>query len=142
MNSMNASKKGYLVVASFALASLLLVSTIGAAEAKGKGQPQLSVYASAEKDPITRGSTQTIHVKVMDKTKTIDGATVIATVTYASGKTTKTFSGTTDSNGMWSFSWQIGGNSNPGTFTVDISAMKSGYDVGKTSLAFKVNPKN
>jgi hypothetical protein len=116
--------------------------TTGIAEGKGKSQPQLSLFAKAQHDPITRGSDQTILVKVVSNGNAISGATIYATVTYASGTTTKSFNGTSDSNGLWSFTWQIGGNSNPGTFTVNIKAFKSGYDSANASLTFQVVPKN
>lgn len=131
-----------LALAAVVLASVLLLSHAGTADAKGKSQPQLSVYTKVAKDPITRGSEQTIFVKVMDQSATVSSATIKAVVTYASTKTTKTFTGTTDVSGVWSYTWRIGGNSNPGDFKVDITAIKSGYDFGKASITFKVLPKN
>lgn len=62
---------------------------------------------------------QIVIVTVTDaNTKSpVSGVIVFITVTYASGATTKTFSGTTDGSGKVSFSFQIGENSIPGIFT-------------------------
>src|SRR5207247_2357386 len=81
------------------------------------------------KDPISRGSSQSIIVNVEDENgNPVGDVTLSATVTYASGSTIKPFSGTSDNTGDWSFSWPIGGNSNPGTFKVNVSASKGGYE--------------
>ena len=67
----------------------------------------------------------------------IGDVTLSARVAYASGYA-RSFSGTSDNTEDWSFSWQIGGNSNPGTFKVNISASKGGYESGSGSSSFTV----
>jgi hypothetical protein len=87
---------------------------------------------------ITRGSEQTISVKVSDDNgNNVEGASLSATVTYASGSQ-KSFSGISDSSGTWQFSWQIGGNSNTGTFRVEVAAFKDGFITGVGTTSFSV----
>jgi hypothetical protein len=101
---------------------------------------QLVLSISFAKDTITRGSTQTVIVTVTDaSTKSpISGVSVSITVTYASGSTTKSFSGTTDTSGKVSFSFPIGGNSTPGIFKVSVHASKAGYQSASSKSSFKV----
>ncbi len=94
----------------------------------------------AEHDYITRGTIQEMIVEVSDGTNPVSGASVSVHVTYASGSTTKDFSGTTDSNGEFSLSWKIGSNSTPGTFLVDIDASKDGYSSAHETFSFEVVP--
>lgn len=86
---------------------------------------------------IVRGNDQTISIRITDGSNSVSGASVSSTVTYASG-TTKDFSGTTNSNGEYSYTWKIGGNSKTGTFSVTASASKSGYTSGSASTTFQV----
>jgi hypothetical protein len=79
----------------------------------------LSVFIHVAHEPISRGSTQTIDVKVSEKSnssKPVSGAHVDGKVAYASNEHIETFSGITDSNGDMkpSHSWPIGPNSKPG----------------------------
>jgi uncharacterized protein YfaS (alpha-2-macroglobulin family) len=77
-------------------------------------------------------------VTVTDGTNPVRDASVSVLVTYASGETTKNFSGITDSNGQFEFSWRIGGNSTPGTFEVDVNASKDGYASAHQTFSFEV----
>ena len=106
----------------------------------GGGNKQLALSISFAKETITRGSTQTVIVTVTDaSTKSpVGGASVSITITYASGSTTKSFSGTTDASGKVSFSFQIGFNSTPGIFKVTVHASKSGYQSTSAKSSFKV----
>ena len=92
----------------------------------------------AEHDYITRGTVQEMTVEVSDGTNPVSGAAVSAHVTYASGDTTRDFSGVTDSNGAFELSWTIGGNSKPGIFQVDIDATKDGYIPAHQTFSFEV----
>lgn len=100
--------------------------------------PTLKVIASPSKYSIARGSEQTIFVKVTDESgKPIEGVAFSAVVTYASGAQ-QFFTGESDASGSWNFSWQIGGNSITGTFTVNVNAAKSGYSGDTASSFFSV----
>lgn len=123
------------------IATTNTISTTGAAitQTTVVTSPCLSlvVSVSVARNPISRGSVQTIYVTVTDGTNKMSDATTTGRVTYASGYT-HDFSGSTDANGQYSHSWQIGGNSNPGTFSVSVTATKAGYQDGHGSTAFTV----
>ena len=109
----------------------------------GRSSPpnkQLALSISFAKDTVTLGGMQTVIVTVTDaSTKSpVSGASVSITVTYASGVTTKTFSGTTKNSGKFSYSFTIRGNSNPGTFTVSVQASKAGYQSASSKSSFQV----
>ncbi|MBI3639538.1 MAG: hypothetical protein HY223_04395 [Thaumarchaeota archaeon] len=88
---------------------------------------------------ISRGSTQSMTVTVTDGSNPVTDASVLVHVTYASGSTTKDFGGMTDYTGQYNFSWQIGGNSTPGTFDV-VDASKDGYSSAHGTFSFQVVP--
>jgi hypothetical protein len=68
-------------------------------------------------DPIVRGSTQELRFAVTDDKGLVSGAQISVTVFYA-GDHEEVFNGTTDETGLFLHGWEIGGNSNPGLFTV------------------------
>src|SRR5438067_1929644 len=121
-------------------------TTIKTGGGTGGGKPlphKLLVAIGIAKDPIVRGNVQTISVTVSNSkssSKKIPGAEVSGEVDYASHKTTKMFSSITDSTGQMSppYSWQIGGNSDNGTFIVKVKASKTGYIEGFTTKTFRV----
>jgi hypothetical protein len=104
----------------------------------------LSLSISFSKDPIVRGSKQTITVKVSDENshQRISGANVQGNVRYASGSTDNggKFSGSTDNNGVISHTWPISGNAIPGKFTANVKASKEGYKSASGSASFTVKP--
>jgi len=101
----------------------------------------LGVTVSIAKNPISRGSVESVAVKVTNNGKAATNAIVSVIVVYESGFT-KSFSGKTDAKGLRMFSWQIGGNSNPGTFDVYVKASKSGFESGSTRTSFTVTTAN
>lgn len=128
---------------SVSLAAILAVALLLSPVVQSASAAQaLKVKVTEKQDPITRGSNQTITVKVTDaKGKAVKDASVSGTILYASTKTIKPFSGKTNANGEFVYTWQIGGNSNPGIFGVEVKAIKSGFDTGYASTTFKVMPK-
>jgi len=126
-------KYAFLPVLGIVMVSLLLSGTVSNVSASSG----LGVTVSVAKNPISRGSVEMIAVKVTSNGKAVSNAGVSALVVYQSGFT-KSFSGKTDAKGLWVFSWQIGGNSNPGTFDVYVKANKSGFDSGSASTSFTV----
>ncbi len=94
-------------------------SGIGSSTMKKQTANQgVSAVISYGQDPIPRGSTQTINVKVRDSDGPVVGATVSVEVDYASEATVHNFTCTTLADGACSISWEIGPASTPGTFTV------------------------
>jgi hypothetical protein len=105
----------------------------------------LTISITIAKHPITRGSVQTIIVTVSDAKshEKIEGAIVKLSVKYASGKHTEEFgSKITDSSGKVSFSWRIGGNAIPGTFTGTVQVSTPGSKSVSKTTSFQVAPKD
>ncbi len=86
-----------------------------------------ATFAYAQ-NPIPRGSVQTITIQTHDSDGPIQNATVYVHVLYASGSTTHDFACVTTNDGSCSVSWQIGGNSTPGTFTVTATIEGQEFD--------------
>jgi hypothetical protein len=124
-------------------------STTTTSHSSGSTLKSLSVSIRVEHDPISRGSTQTVFVKVYDNnkgnsSKPVSEAHVDGKVIYASHEKIEPFSGITDSKGDMNppHSWQIGGNSDPGTFRVNAHASSKGYKPASATTAFVVIAKN
>jgi hypothetical protein len=118
-------------------------STTTTSHSSGSTLKSLSVSIRVEHDPISRGSTQTVFVKVYDNnkgnsSKPVSEAHVDGKVIYASHENI------TDSKGDMNppHSWQIGGNSDPGTFRVNAHASSKGYKPASATTAFVVIAKN
>ena len=110
----------------------------------GNGQlHDLTISITIAKNPITRGSIQTITATVSDaeSNEKIQGAQVNGKVKYVTAHT-KTFSCITDSSGKCSHSWEISGNAKPGTFTVSVEASAAGYKPASKTTTFGVVAKN
>jgi hypothetical protein len=110
----------------------------------GNGQlHDLTISITIAKNPITRGSIQTITATVSDaeSNEKIQGAQVNGKVKYVTAHT-ETFSCITDSSGKCSHSWVISGNAKPGTFTVSVEASAAGYKPASKTTTFGVVAKN
>jgi hypothetical protein len=104
------------------------------------GTRSLTASITFAKNPIVRGQAQTIRVAALNAIshKPIAGAAVNATVTYATGATTKHITNTTDTSGQASLSWKIGGNTSPGTFKVTVDVSAPGYKSKSFNTTFNV----
>ena len=83
--------------------------------------------------------TVTVEVAVTDsESAAVDGAAVAVVVTGVTGKTVS-LSGTTGADGIASMSFKINaGKLGTGTYTIDVTATKDGYDPGTASGSFEV----
>jgi phosphatidate phosphatase APP1 len=92
-------------------------------------QPEFSILVSS--NPIARGNTQTVVLDVFDlqSGQGIPGVTVDGTVTYAPGLPVniRSFTGKTDNAGYFYYSWTIEHETQPGIFTVAVSATSEQY---------------
>ena len=113
-------------------------SSSGSSDKEPTGK-QLQLDISVANDPIVRGNKQTITSEVSDsKSKDkVSGAAIEGKMTYTTGNT-KSFSGVSDSSGKLSSSLEIGPNSNPGTFRVNVEASANGYESTSKSTTFQV----
>ena len=98
-------------------------------------QRQLLVEASLLKDLVVPGDKQTVDVKVMDANtnKTVSGANVMAKI---AGK--NEYNGTADATGAYSYSWNIGSDTQSGKYDVLVSASSKGYEPVSKTGSFQV----
>jgi hypothetical protein len=101
---------------------------------------RLGIEIDVSKNPIVRGNTQSFTIKVSDRNAggPVQGAQVEASVKYAGPHTERFDSQITDNSGSLTFSWPIGGNSNPGIFTITADVSKDGYGSTTEKASFEV----
>ena len=104
----------------------------------------LALSLDVTKDPIKRGSKETVITEVSDTTskEKITGAKVVGKVTSMSGggAVKESFEGTTDNDGQTSYSWKIGENGKSTKYKVTVQASAAGYQDVTSSTSFKVKP--
>ena len=103
----------------------------------------LALSLDVTKDPIKRGSKETVITEVSDTAskEKITGAKVVGKVTSMSGGAVKeSFEGTTDNDGQTSYSWKIGENGKSTKYKVTVQASAAGYQDVTSSTSFKVKP--
>jgi hypothetical protein len=104
----------------------------------------LTLSLDVTKDPIKRGSKETVITEVSDTTskEKIAGARVVGKVTSMSGggAVKESFEGTTDNDGQMSYSWKIGENGKSTKYKVTVQASAAGYQDVTSSTSFKVKP--
>jgi hypothetical protein len=103
----------------------------------------LALSLDISKDPIKRGSKETVITEVSDTAskEKITGAKVVGKVTSMSGGAVKeSFEGTTDNDGQMSYSWKIGENGKSTKYKVTVQASAAGYQDVTSSTSFNVKP--
>jgi hypothetical protein len=103
----------------------------------------LALSVDVSKDPIKRGSKETVITEVSDAAskEKIAGAKVVGKVTGMSGGSVKeSFEGTSDKDGKESYSWKIAENGKATKYKVTVQASAAGYQDVTSSTAFKVKP--
>jgi hypothetical protein len=97
----------------------------------------LTVMTANELDSVTKNDVQTIYVAVLDADgKPLPHASISALVLF--GKDFERWhTGTTGSDGVWSFSWIVEKHSRSGLEGVDIKVSSQGHDTGYTNLVFR-----
>jgi len=103
----------------------------------------LALSLDVTKDPIKRGSKETVITEVSDTAskEKITGAKVVGKVTSMSGGAVKeSFEGTTDNDGQMSYSWKIGENGKSTKYKVTVQASAAGYQDVTSSTSFNVKP--
>lgn len=104
----------------------------------------LLISLNLAKNPISVGAKETLKTTVFDAANsnmTIPGAMVNGTVSDSKNTTRINFNGTTDNSGVFSYTWKINKDSEPGVFTVGVHATASGYQSQSipTRATFNVN---
>jgi hypothetical protein len=103
----------------------------------------LALSLDITKDPIKRGSKETVITEVSDTAskEKITGAKVVGKVTSMSGGAVKeSFEGTTDNDGQMSYSWKIRENGKSTKYKVTVQASAAAYQDVTSSTSFKVKP--
>jgi hypothetical protein len=103
----------------------------------------LALSLDITKDPIKRGSKETVITEVSDTAskEKITGAKVVGKVTSMSGGAVKeSFEGTTDNDGQLSYSWKIRENGKSTKYKVTVQASAAAYQDVTSSTSFKVKP--
>jgi hypothetical protein len=102
----------------------------------------LSASIHFGKNSIHPGDTQTITVKVSDKNSasTISGASVTGKITGPSSGILEKLEGTTDNNGVDTYSWKTGNDYTSGRYSLKVDVSYQGYPEYSTSKTFKVIP--
>jgi phosphatidate phosphatase APP1 len=97
----------------------------------------LTLVIEVQEDPIPRGRSQVLYVAVCSEWLGVAGAQVSGTVTDAAGLE-RSFSGTSNASGLYSFTWDIDPLVAPGTVTIAVQVAKAGYTSGWGSKTFTV----
>jgi hypothetical protein len=103
----------------------------------------LALSLDISKDPIKRGSKETVITEVSDATskEKITGAKIVGKVTSMSGGAVKeSFEGISDKDGKESYSWKIAENGKATKYKVTVQASAIGYQDVTSSTVFKVKP--
>ena len=102
----------------------------------------LSASIHIGKKSIHPGDTQSITVKVSDKNSanTIPGASVTGKITGPSSGILKNLEGTTDNNGIDTYSWKTNNDYKTGKYELKLDVYYQGYPEYSISKTFKVTP--
>jgi subtilisin family serine protease len=101
-------------------------------------KPSLSVAVSTDKATYSNRETVYITVSVTDGTNPVEGADVQTIITTAKGKKLSA-SGTTDASGTAIFTYKVNAKKDgSGTYTVEATASKAGYNSGSGTTTFEV----
>ena len=97
----------------------------------------MNIQIEVSEDPISLGREQTVTVTAFDTVtdEPIEYADIDGIVTYPSGET-KEFDD--DDDGIISLTWEIDSDSEPGVFSIDITASAAGYEEITKSRTFEV----
>ncbi|NAL78913.1 hypothetical protein, partial [Nitrososphaera sp. AFS] len=118
---------------------------VGTPSAAGNGNSDpktLSASIHFGKNSIHPGDTQSITVRVSDKNSanTISGASITGKITGPSSGMLKKLEGTTDNNGIDTYSWKTSNDYTSGKYELKVDVSYQGYSEYSTSKTFKVIP--
>ena len=106
---------------------------------KSSNLQEMIVSLAVEKDVLKLGDEQKININVIDAAldEPIEGAQIDIGVDYGYA-IKKHFTGITDAEGNVSFSWNIGKDNLPGTYSVEADIFADGYEPGYEYYDFEV----
>jgi len=107
-------------------------------ENNNKNTNALLISIAPQKNPVARGDTQTATITVTDSlSRTIPNANINGRLIYPGDNFEKEFSGKTDSNGKFVYSWNIGKKGDSGSLKLDVQASR-GIESSLSSIAFEI----
>lgn len=90
-------------------------------------------------DPVSRGDTQSVTITVTDSTsKAIANAEIEGNLIYPGDNFEKEFSGITDSEGEFVYSWTIGQNGDDGPLTIQVEASNQEHPPASATSSFDI----
>jgi hypothetical protein len=96
---------------------------------------KLLIALDLSNNPISVGGKETLKATVYNaanSTLTIAGAKVNVTITDSDNRTVSSFNGTTNTSGIFAYTWKVSKDSKPGVFTVGVHASANGYQYQST----------
>jgi hypothetical protein len=97
------------------------------------------VSISPQKDPVARGDTQNATITVTDSdSRAIANAEIKGKLIYPGGNYEKEFSGITDSQGKFVYSWIIGKKGDVGPLSIEVDVSNQGYPPSSAKDSFEI----
>ncbi|MGB7696730.1 MAG: hypothetical protein WBL46_05855 [Nitrososphaeraceae archaeon] len=100
---------------------------------------ELLVSISSLKNPVERGDTQNTTITVTDSgSKAIANAEIVGKLIYPGNNYEKDFSGITDSQGKFVYSWIIGKKGDVGALSIEVQVSSQGYPPSSATDSFDI----
>ena len=105
----------------------------------GGNNSGMLVSISPQKDPVARGDTQNATITVTDSdSRAIANAEINGKLIYPGGNYQKEFSGITDSQGKFVYSWIIGKKGDVGALSIEVEVLSQGYPPSSATASFDI----
>ncbi|HJY11046.1 MAG TPA: hypothetical protein VJ250_08845 [Nitrososphaeraceae archaeon] len=91
------------------------------------------------KDPVARGDSQNTTITVTDSaSRAVANAEIDGKLIYPGNNFEKEFSGITDSQGKFVYSWTIGENGDVGALSIEVEVSSQGYPTSSATGSFDI----
>jgi hypothetical protein len=105
----------------------------------GGNNNELLVTISPQKDPVARGDTQNTTITVTDSaSRAVANAQIDGKLIYPGDNFEKEFSGITDSQGKFVYSWIVGKKGDVGPLVIEVKASSEGYPSTSANNSFEI----
>ena len=100
---------------------------------------ELQVSIAPLKNPVERGDTQDATITVTDSgSRPVANAEIVGKLIYPGENFEKDFSGITDSQGKFVYSWIIGKKGDVGTLSIEVEVSSQGYPPSSATGSFDI----
>jgi uncharacterized GH25 family protein len=100
---------------------------------------ELQVSILPLKDPVERGDSQNVTLTVTDSaSRAVSNAEIDGILIYPGDNFVKQFSGITDSQGKFVYSWTIGENGDVGPLSIETEVSSEGYTFSSAKGSFEI----